>query len=307
MPEFDIDGATVLITGGNAGIGKETAIELARRGARVLFTSRDPNRGAEALAQIREASGRDDVAFLALDLADFDSVRRCAAEFLEREPRLDVLVANAGINLVRGLRQKSKQGYELHLAVNHLGHMLLTDLLLDRLRVSAPARIVSLSSHAYMMCPDGLRFDDLQMEHGYNAFQCYGHSKLANIVWTVELAKRLAGTGVTVNAVHPGFVQTELGRWRPEDKESFVSEPRKPEGATKAKREGPDLSNLPPPVSANEGAATSLYVAAGSELDGISGRYFADCAECELQPHALDPAQASRFWDVSQELIAAVS
>ena len=223
MPSFDIDGATVLITGGNTGIGKETAIELARRGARVLFTSRDPDRGAAALAEIREASGRDDVACLALDLADLGSVRSCAAEFLEREPRLDVLVANAGINLVRGLRQKSKQGYELHLAVNHLGHMLLTDLLLDRLKASAPARIVSLSSHAYMMCPDGLRFDDLQMEHGYKAFQCYGHSKLANIVWTVELAKRLAGTAVTVNAVHPGYVQTELGRWRAEDKASFAS------------------------------------------------------------------------------------
>jgi NAD(P)-dependent dehydrogenase (short-subunit alcohol dehydrogenase family) len=305
MADFDIAGATVLITGGNTGIGKETAIDLARRGARVVFTSRDAARGDEALAEIREASGRDDVRCLPLDLADLESVRRCAARFLEDEPRLDVLVANAGINLVRGARQLSKQGHELHFAVNHLGHMLLTELLLERMKACAPARVVSLSSHAYMMCPDGLRFDDLQMESDYRAFQCYGHSKLANILWTVELAERLAGTGVTVNAVHPGYVKTELGRWRPEDKETFVAEVSPPASATKKKREGPDLSNLPPPVSAAEGASTSLYVATSRELDGVSGRYFADSAACDLQPHASDAAAAKRLWEVSTALIEA--
>jgi NAD(P)-dependent dehydrogenase (short-subunit alcohol dehydrogenase family) len=303
-----IEGATVLITGGNTGIGKATATELARRGAHVVFTSRNAERGTEALADIRAASGRDDVECLALDLADFASVRRCAAEFLERETRLDVLINNAGINLIRGKRQLSAQGYELHLAVNHLGHMLLTDLLLDRLKACAPSRIVVLSSHAYLMCPDGLKLDDLQMEQGYQAFQCYGHSKLANIAYTVELAKRLEGTGVTVNAVHPGFVETELGRWRPEDKASFVPEDEPPGGdKKKAKREGPDLSNLPPPVPVEEGAATSIYVAAAPELAGVSGQYFADSAVCELQPAGADPEQASKLWELSEALIEAAS
>ena len=227
MATFSIEGRTVLITGGNTGIGKATAVDLAHRGAHVLFTSRDAERGAAALAEIRAESGRDDVECLALDLADLDSVRACAADFLAREDRLDVLINNAGINLVRGARQLSKHGHELHLAVNHLGHMLLTDLLLDRLKASAPSRVVVLSSHAYLMSPQGLKLDDLHMEEGYKAFQCYGHSKLANIAYTIELAKRLEGTGVTVNAVHPGYVETELGQWRPEDKAAFVREETK--------------------------------------------------------------------------------
>ncbi|MBW2269299.1 MAG: SDR family oxidoreductase [Deltaproteobacteria bacterium] len=302
---FDIDGSVVLITGGNAGIGKATAIELARRGAQVTITSRDPERGKLALDEIRQASGSDGIERVGLDLASLASVRRCAEEFLEHSARLDVLINNAGINLIKGVRQLTHDGFEMHFGVNHLGHFLLTDLLLDRLKASAPARIVNLASHGYMLAPEGLDFDDLQMERAYNAFTCYGHSKLANIQFTLELAKRLEGTGVTANAVHPGYVKTELGRRRPEDKQRFAPEPET-SGAKKASS-GPDLSKLPPPVSADEGAETSIYLAADPACEGVTGEYFADSQRCELSPVGADADAAARLWAESESLIASVS
>ena len=225
---FDIDGAVVLITGGNTGIGKATAVALAGKGARVVISSRDEARGKLALDEIRHASGREDVELIGLDLASLASVRKCAEEFAERFDRLDVLVNNAGIALTRGPRQLTHDGIEMQFGVNHVGHFLLTRLLLPLIRKSAPARIVNLSSGGYRMAPDGLNFDDLQMEQSYEGFPCYGHSKLANIYFTTELARRLEGGNITVNAVHPGYVDTELGHLRPEDKARFVREDKKP-------------------------------------------------------------------------------
>ena len=300
MTDFDIRGKRVLITGGNTGIGKACASELARRGADVVFTSRDAERGAAALADVRAVSGRDDVELMSLDLASLASVRSFAAEYRARHQRLDVLILNAGV-VVLGERQRTVDGFERMFGVNHLGHFLLTDLLLDRVRASAPSRIVVLSSEGYKMAPEGLNFDDLQSEHDFDGFVKYGHSKLANVYFTTELARRLAGTGVTVNAVHPGYVETELGRPRPEDRK-----PRKRAGGGKAsKPKGPDLSHLPPPMSPLDGAATSLFVACDPSLDGVAGEYFSECKAVPLPPVGADAEAARRLWEVSEKLISA--
>jgi len=300
---FEIEGAVVLITGGNTGIGKETAVALARKGARVVFTSREAARGKAALAEIRERSGRDDVELIALDLASLASVRRCAEEFRERFDRLDVLVNNAGVALTRGLRQVTHDGLEMQFGVNHVGHFVLTNELLPLIRKSAPARIVNLSSGGYRLAPKGLNFDDLQSEKDYQGFPCYGHSKLANICFTIELARRLADEGIAVNAVHPGYVGTELGHLRPEDKARFVREEKK-----SAKRAGggggPDLSSLGEPLSPAEGAATSIYVASSPEVEGVTGRYFEDCQLSELTPVAADLEAAARLWQETEKLLA---
>ena len=151
-----------------------------------------------------------------------------------------------------------------------------------------------------MLAPEGLRFDDLQMQQGYQAFACYGHSKLANILFNQELARRLEGSGVTANAVHPGYVKTELGRWRPEDKASFTtSAPAR--GKSKG---GPDLSSLPDPVSVEEGASTSIYLATSPEVEGVSGGYYTDSKPHELKPNASDPSAAAKLWEISEALLA---
>lgn len=302
---FDINGAVVLITGGNTGIGKATAIALARKGARVVITSRDEARGKIALDEIRSASGRDDVEMLALDLASLASVRRCAEEFSERFDRLDVLLNNAGVALTRGLRQVTHDGLEMQFGVNHVGHFVLTNALLPLIKKSAPARIVNLTSAGYLMAPDGLNFDDLQTEENYKGFSCYGHSKLANIYFTIELARRLEDEDIAVNAVHPGYVDTELGRLRPEDKARFVREEKQP-----AKKGGggggPDLSSLGEPLSPEQGAATSILVASSPEVEGITGRYFADSQATDLTPVASDADAAARLWQKTEELLASL-
>jgi NAD(P)-dependent dehydrogenase (short-subunit alcohol dehydrogenase family) len=293
-----LSGRTVLITGGNAGIGKETAIALARLGARVVFTSRDPERGRAALAEIREASGNDGVEVLPLDLGDLASVRAAAAAFRARHDRLHVLVNNAGVAIF-GRRRETADGFERMLGVNHLGHFLLTDLLLDLLRASAPARIVNVASDAYLLAPSGLDWDDLQHERSYSGFEVYGHSKLCNLYFTFELARRLAGTGVTVNAVHPGYVATELGRPRPEDRKAVSA------GSGKGSDGGaPDLSFLPPPVSPADGARTQVHVASAPELEAVTGRYFVDCAAVEPNDVARDGDAARRLWQISERLVA---
>jgi NAD(P)-dependent dehydrogenase (short-subunit alcohol dehydrogenase family) len=303
---FEIEGAVVLITGGNTGIGKATAVALARQGARVVFTSRDPERGAAALKEIRRESGREDVELIGLDLASLASVRRCATEFIERFDRLDVLVNNAGVALTRGSRQVTHDGLEMQFGVNHVGHFVLTDLLLPLIRESVPARIVNLTSAGYLMAPKGLDFDDLQSEKGYQGFPCYGHSKLANIAFTIELARRLAGEDVAVNAVHPGYVGTELGHLRPEDKQRFVREETKP-GKKTGGGGAPDLSALGEPLSPEEGAETSIYVASSAEVEGITGCYFADRAVVELTPVAADLDAAARLWKETEKILASLA
>ena len=203
-----LDGKTVVITGGNTGIGKETAIDLAGRNARVILACRSAEKGEKAAVEVREKSGNDDVVFRQLDLASLTSVRQFAAKVLEEEPRIDILINNAGVMACP--HSKTEDGFEMQFGVNHLAHFLLTNLFLDRLKEAPSARIVNVSSLAHVM--GSMNFDDLNWEKSYDRWQAYGQSKLANILFTRSLAKRLEGTNVTVNSLHPGSIATELQR-----------------------------------------------------------------------------------------------
>ena len=277
-------GKTFLITGGNTGIGKATAIGLARTGAQVVFTSRSREKGERALADIRRESGNQNVACMHLDLASLASIREFAAGFLAKYPRLDVLVLNAG--LMVGSRSETADGFEMTFGVNHLGHFALTGLLLGRLKESSPARIVVVSSDAHRAARGGLDFADLQARAGYNMWTAYGRSKLANLLFTLELAERLQGSGVTVNALHPGVVATEFGA---------------------AEDVGKLLGFLMRAfswamISAEKGARTSVYLATSPEVEGVSGRFYARCRPKQPRRAARNRDIARRLWQVSEEL-----
>jgi NAD(P)-dependent dehydrogenase (short-subunit alcohol dehydrogenase family) len=249
-----MDGRTVVITGGNAGIGKETAVALAREGARVIFTSRDATRGADALAEIAERSGgRAEV--MPLDLASLASVRDFAADVLATTDRIDVLVNNAGLVLTD--RRITEDGFEMTFGVNHLGHFLLTDLLRERLVASAPARVVVLASFAHRFAWRGLDFDDLMSERRYSGFDVYARSKLANILFTRELARRLDGTGVTANSLHPGYVASHFGR----------------DGDAGNLDWAMDLGAKLFAISPERGARTSVYLAGDAAVTTATGGY----------------------------------
>ena len=281
---------TVLITGGNAGLGLETAVALATMGAAVTITARDATRGAAARQEIIERSGADpqQVEVMALDLASTKSIRSFAEAFLAGHPRLDVLVNNAG--LILSERTETEDGFETTFGVNHLGHVLLTDLVLDRLKASAPARIVVVASDAHKFAIDGLNFDDLQCEGRFWSYRVYGRSKLANIYFTRALAKRLEGSGVTVNAVHPGSVATRFGR----------------DGDTRLTTALTTFVARPFSRTPEEGARTQVWVASAPELEGLSGGYFSSskAADQHLSKVARDDAAAERLWSVSRELLA---
>lgn len=277
-----MQGKHVLITGGNTGIGKATATELARRGASVTITSRDPARGAAAVEDIRRASGNAAVDVMALDLASLADVRRFAAEFLAAHPRLDVLIENAG--LILGERTETVDGFETMFGVNHLGHFLLTHLLLERLRRCAPSRIVVLSSDAHRLA-FGLDFDDLQARRSFRSYFAYCRSKLANLLFVLELSERLSGTGVTVNAVHPGLVRSSFAA----DGDSGLI----------------DLFYRvasPFTKTVEEGASTSVHVATAPELERTSGQYFARSKPARPSRAARDRTAATRLWEVSEQL-----
>ena len=281
----DMTGQTVVVTGGNSGIGFETAAALAAMGARVLVTARNADRGRAAVAGIADRTPGAQVQLVVFDLADLSSVRRGAAEILEQAPRLDVLVNNAG--LVLSERRVTVDGYEATFATNHLGPFLLTNLLLDRMRASAPARIVNVASTAHNSARKGMPFDDLQSEGRYRAMRVYGQSKLANILFTNELARRLEGTGVTANSLHPGTVRTGYGA--DGDARGFLS--------FGLKVSGPFF------LSPAKGARTSVYLASSPEVDGISGQYLVKCKPRTPRTWARDPDAAQRLWRVSEELV----
>ena len=206
----DMQGKTVVVTGGNSGIGLETAAALASMGARVLVTARNADKGRTAVAAITQRSGGEGrVQLVVFDLADLASVRRGAAEILEQAPRIDVLVNNAGLVLTE--RAETVDGYEATFAINHLGPFLLTNLLLGRITASAPSRVVNVASTAHNTARKGIPFDDLQSTQHYRGMRVYGQSKLANILFTLELARRLEGKDVTANSLHPGTVRTGYG------------------------------------------------------------------------------------------------
>lgn len=282
------DGATgksIVITGGNAGIGKETAVGLAQQGARVVITSRDVGRGAAAVAEIRERSGSEAVEAMQLDLASVESIRAFATDLLARDDRLDVLVDNAGLILRR--RTETEDGFETTFGVNHLGHFLLTNLLLDRVRASAPSRVVVVSSDAHKQAGGGLDFDDLQSEGRYRAVRAYGRSKLANIYFARELARRLDGSGVTANALHPGFVASRFARDGDLGWIAHIGMPLV----------------RPFAISSIEGARTSIYLASSPDVEELTGHYFYKCAPTAPSTVAHDDDAAKRLWAVSEELV----
>ena len=202
-----LDGKTVIITGANSGIGLETAVDMAKRNARVILGCRSVERGERAAVEVRKRSGNDNVVFVQLDLASLDSVRKFAAKILEEEPRVDILINNAGVMMIQK-RQLTKDGFEMQFGTNHLGHFLLTNLLLDRIKEAPSARIVNVSSIAYRF--GTMNIDNLNSERSYSPIGAYGQAKLANILFTRGLAKCLRGTNVTTNALHPGGIRTGL-------------------------------------------------------------------------------------------------
>jgi len=207
--EAKLDGKTVIITGGNTGIGKETAIDLAKRNARVILACRSEEKGKKAEVDVRRESGNSDVHFYQLDLSSFESIKKFAKEVLKEESRVDILINNAGVMLCPYM--KTVDGFETQFGVNHLGHFLLTNLLLDRIKQAPEGRIVNVSSSAHAFSVP-LNLDTINSEDKYGAFNAYNQSKLANVLFTRELAKRLEGTNVITTSLHPGLVDTELQR-----------------------------------------------------------------------------------------------
>ncbi|MBO0682917.1 MAG: SDR family oxidoreductase [Candidatus Dormibacteraeota bacterium] len=283
-----VRGKRVLITGATNGIGLAAAEALAKRGAELAVVARSQERAEAAVSRIRAAGGEQTVVdVLVADLASQASVRALAAEALERYPKLEVLVNNAGA--VHARRQLTADGVEMTWAVNHLAPFLLTNLLLDRLRESAPARIVTTSSDAHAGARGGIPFDDLSGERSWAArgFRRYGESKLANILFTVELARRLEGTGVTANCFHPGFVASGFNHNN---------------GALM--RVGMNLAR-PFQRTPEKGAETLVWLVDSPELEGQSGGYFADRKRLTPSAAGRDAEAARRLWEVSEEQVRA--
>jgi len=284
-----VNGKTVLITGANTGIGKETAVGLADMGARVVLACRNRTKAEAAAIEVKARSGNDDVHLVDLDLADLDSVRACADDVLSRFDRIDVLVNNAGLQL--GQRTTTKQGFEATFGVNHLGHFLLTNRLLDRIKASAPARIVNVSSVGHHFARGGIPWDDLQCEQKrYRANETYCVSKLANILFTRELARRVPADQVTVNALHPGAVRSEFGS--SDDMGRFYGGFMKVGGVFL--------------ISSKSGARTSIYLASSPEVAEATGGYYVRRKPGRMSKYARDDDSARRLWDVSEKLLASV-
>lgn len=271
-------GKTVLITGATSGIGKETAIGLAKLGATIVFTSRDKERAESTKKDIIEASGNKNVDYILCDLASLDSVRSCCTEFKTRYKARHILINNAGI--WNFSRKDSKDSIEETFTVNYLAPFLMTNLLLDLLKKSSPSRIINLSSGLHSR--GTIDFDDIEFKKSYSGIGAYSQSKLALILFTKHLGKMLEGTGVTANCVHPGFVSTNLGR---------------------------DASLLAGTIfklfgkSPKKGAETSIYVASAKELETVTGEYFVDKKIAQSSKESHDMEAAKRLWNLSMKYV----
>ena len=278
-----MEGRTVVITGANSGIGREGARALLAAGAEVVMVCRNRDKAEEARADVTRSSGNDRAQVVLCDLASLADIRRAAAELLERFPKIHVLVNNAG--LMNTERHETVDGHEATFAVNHLAPMLLTHLLRERLVASSPARVVTVSSG--MHWTGTVDLDDLESKRRYSQFPVYASTKLMNVLFTRELARRLVGTGVVANAMHPGLVNTNFG-------------PQK--GVMKL------LQPLSRPfgISAAEGADTMVWLASATEVAEVSGEYFAKRKIAMSSPRSKDMELARRLWDVSARLVGIV-
>jgi len=271
---------TILVTGATDGIGRATASAIASQGHTVIISGRNPPKTAHVAEEIRQQTRNPNIDHVIADFASLDAVRRMVSMFLERYDQLDVLVNNAG--LVTPTRQLSQDGYELQFAVNHLAPFLLTNLLLDALQRSPAGRIVNVSSIGHAR--GQIHFDDLQFEREFQPRQAYSQTKLANVLFTYVLARRLQDTSVTANVLHPGIVKTSLSH-------DYMGNPifRFFEGFIA--------------VSPEKGAATTIYLATSPEVAGISGGYFIRSQQKKSAPHTYDEALQDRLWSVSEQLV----
>lgn len=276
-----LTGKEIVVTGATDGIGKVTARELAKAGASLTIVGRNAAKGEAVVAELRRAAGHDRVAFVAGDLANQKGVRAAAAAIKSRLKKLDVLVNNAGAMFLK--RELTEDGIERTFALNHLGYFLLTHELLDLLKASAPARIVNVASAAHQ----GQKLDlgDLQGAKGYSGYKAYGQSKLANIYFTYELARRLQGTNVTANCLHPGFVASQFGNNTSGIFRLLIG-----------------WAKLVAAISEDDGAKTSVFLAGSPDVQGVSGQYFDKCAAVKSSAVSYDTDVARELWRRSERL-----
>src|SRR5215510_5292877 len=276
-----MDEKICLVTGANSGIGKVTAKALATGGATVIMVCRNRDKGQDARDEIVRETRNENVVLMIADFSNMSQIRRLAAEVKAKFPRLHTLVNNAGA--YNGKRTLTADGFETTFGVNHLGYFMLTAELLDLLKSSAPARIVNVASEAHRNAH--INFDDLNLENGYSGWKAYAQSKLANVLFTYELARRLEGTRVTTNCMHPGVVGTNIFR---------------NVGGVAGKVMGLATMFMRTP---EKGADTIIWLASSPEVEGITGRYFIDRQERSSNPESYDAAIAARLWEVSEQMI----
>jgi NAD(P)-dependent dehydrogenase (short-subunit alcohol dehydrogenase family) len=294
---LDLTAKTIVVTGASAGLGFEASRVLAGAGAEVVMAARNPEKNAQAACRIIAAQPDAKLRQVTLDLSDMASVRRAASEILAAHPMIHALINNAGI--MGGPYVVTAEGQELHFATNHVGPFLLTNLLVPALKAAAPSRVVILSSAGHRM--PGFDLDDLNFtRRDYNYQLAYCQSKRANVLHAVALAKRLAGSGVTANAVHPGAIRTEVFRDLTEAEIQMAFAWSAASGS--------------PEKSPSQGAATEVWAAVSPELDGVTGQYLEDCRVAERIPsdifgavgvieEALDDAVAERLWEASEAIV----
>jgi NAD(P)-dependent dehydrogenase (short-subunit alcohol dehydrogenase family) len=277
----DMNGKIVLVTGATSGIGKVTARALAQMGAHVVIVGRNAERTRQTAEELKAATGSQKIDFMLADLSSMAAVRKLAEEFLAKYDRLNVLVNNAGA--VNMSRETTVDGYELTFATNHLAYFLLANMLLPALEKGAPARVVNVASEAHR--GKRIDFEDLMATRGYSIFQQYGRSKLANILFTRELSRRVAGKGITVNSLHPGVIASNFfakpGLW-----------------GVLGKIGGLFM------IGNEEGAQTSIYLASSPDVEGVTGQYFAKSRAKHPSRAAQDDEAARKLWEVSEELTA---
>jgi len=277
----NLQGKVCLITGATNGIGEEAAKQIALMGAEIVFIARSPAKAEELKQSLKSLTGRESTSIIA-DLSSQEEVKRAASEFLSMNKPLNILLNNAGI--MNTSRKETVDGLEEVFSVNHLAYYSFTLMLMNKLIESSPSRVVNVASGAHMFVKD-MNFDDLQSEKEYKTMQVYGRSKLANILFTRELAERLKGKGVTVNCLHPGFVNTGIG-------------------SNNSPTMGRILMTLARPFSrkTDKGAETSIYLCVSPEVENETGEYFYDCKKEKISAAASDKENATKLWEVSSKL-----